>query len=287
MPELAIFACLGAQERRIAAHAIDHLLAPAMAGDGVTFACRADAGLAEVVSAPAGAIRMVSLLPLAEDEGRPWAETEALLHQTFASLADSGDPVFVMTVFRGLADRASESGQAMLLRVRRLNLLATELSRAYGAIVVDVDRVIADIGGRSLQTDHRLGGDLAAEVVGHELAMTLAANGLDACVSFEAQERARARLGAQKPAIRPAEALSPSDIIALGTGRSRQRVLMRSGAIQQEHASWLVRQILTGRIGPREALGRLVGALRRRGLKDSLALLLSALRQGAAQGRTA
>ncbi len=269
---------------------LDELLLQAL-GDAsstgtVTLRTSEAADLAGLTAEPEGTLRVVSLLPFALGE----EDYEALaprLIEGFEQLAETGDPVFVLTVFRAVPERQSAQGQKLLRRIRKLNLLATELSREYGAFVVDLDRVFADVGGTVLGTDYRLTGEKAAQLAGQELALNIVTNGCDAFVAYDMQERARAQIEANMVNFHATSALSPADIIALGKGRSRQKVMMNTDAVQENHASWLVSQVLKGRISPNEALGRLIGAMRRRGPRESLGLLFSALKQVAVKKRPA
>jgi|GEM_PF-1734920 len=270
--------------------ALDDILAPALGqalssgGPGAQVRVeRAEAGdLAALVGASEGTIRVISLLPFALDAEELEAVTRTL-EEGFEKLAETGDPVFVLTAFRAVPERDTTEGQELLRRIRKLNLLATDLSREFGAFVVDIDRVFADIGGVTLGTDYRLNGDKAAQLAGQELALNIATNGCDPFVGFDVQDRARKHIEAQSINFHKASALSPADIIALGKGRARQKVMMNTDAVQENHASWLVSQVFKGRIGPKEAMDRLVGAMRRRGPRESLALLATALRQAIAK----
>ena len=264
------------------ARAFDQVLTQALGdaspGAGVKVAHERASDLAALIAAPEGTIRVVSLLPFSLDEEALETVT-ATLEQAFEQLAETGDPVFVLTAFRAVPERHTPAGQVLLRRIRKLNLLATDLSREYGAFVVDIDRVFADIGAVTLQSDYRLTGEQAEQLAAQELALNVITNGCDPFVGFDVQERARKHIEAHSVDFHQASALSPADIIALGKGRARQKVMMNTDAVQENHASWLVSQVLKGRIGPKEAMGRLVGAMRRRGPKESLALLAAALRQ--------
>jgi hypothetical protein len=142
-----------------------------------------------VISAP-GAVLVLSLLPeVGRDE--PFAETEARWRARLADLVTGSAPVLICTVFRHVAERRSEDGARVIERIRRLNRMAAELSHDFGVSVIDIDRAFAHIGGRTLQTDYRLSGRLAAEVGGHVLAWTLLALGLDDVIPPDVQERAR------------------------------------------------------------------------------------------------
>lgn len=269
------------------AHALDVTLPASLADNPVRFDWRQADDLAQLCAEPAGMIRLVSLLPYVDDIDRPWSEIERELQASFSDLAETGDPVFIVTVFRSLDAFRSPEGQARLIRIRRLNLLATELSREHGAFVIDLDRALADIGGLVLKTDYRLEGELAAEVAGREIALNMAGNGLDDYLPFEAQETAREAILNQQSSIRPTSSLSPSDIIALGKGRSRQRIMMNTDAQQENHAGWLVSQALKGRIAPKEAAQRLLGAMQRRGPREIASLLVTGVRNAVTNNRHA
>jgi hypothetical protein len=146
-------------------------------------------GEAAAASAP-GAVLVLSLLPeVARDE--PFAETESRWRTRLADLVMGASPVLLCTVFRHVAERRAPDGLRILERIRRLNRMVLELSHDFGVSVVDIDRAFAHIGGRTLQTDYRLSGRLAAEVGGHSLAWTLLALGLDDVIPPEVQDRAR------------------------------------------------------------------------------------------------
>lgn len=287
MTAISVIAYASAGEAPMLARALGGLLPGALADDDMTIACRTAAGLDQLIDAPAETIRVVSLLPFATAIERPWSEVAEQLQTAFTSLAETGDPVFVLTVFRGGTDRGADAGQALLQRIRRLNLLATELSRVHGALVVDIDRVFADIGGVRLGTDYRLTGDLAAQVAGRELALVIVANGLDLFVPYEAQKRAAAWIEAQQAPLRLATELAGSDLIALGKGRNRQRVQMNTDAVQENHVGWLAVQVFKGQIGVKEAATRLMAAIRRRGARESFGLFAAALKHLARQKRSA
>ncbi|MDE2434854.1 MAG: hypothetical protein KGM49_01210 [Sphingomonadales bacterium] len=232
-----------------------------------------------LLQADAGTIRIVSLLPYAADLARPWAEIEPAIRALVEALAESGDPVLIVTVLRCVAGRDDDEGQARLVRIRRLNLLAVGLSHDYGAFVLDLDRILADIGGLALGCDYRLESEAAVETASDELALSVVANCLDDVLPFEAQERMKAAIEAGRSGIKPVAVLLQSDLVTLGRGRQRQRVSITTDAVQENHAGWLVGQVLSGRIGPGEAARRLVMAIRRRGLRDSTRLLVAAMRQ--------
>ena len=65
------------------------------------------------------------------------------------------------------------------IRIRRLNLLVTEISRETGLFVIDLDRELADIGANNLKTDYLLAGSLATAVAANCIAKTVISYGLD------------------------------------------------------------------------------------------------------------
>ncbi|CAM5771491.1 hypothetical protein LMIY3S_03526 [Labrys miyagiensis] len=227
---------------------------------------------------PSGSLRLTSLLPEVDTLDEPWNETESRLQAAFETLVAAGDPVFICTVLR----HAGEDEDAELLyrrrvRIRRLNLLAAELSRQTGAFVIDIDRVIADIGGRNLQTDYRLNGEAAAAVAGQAIALGIIVNGLDALVSFEAQEQMREIVA--RTIVRPnvIKELVPANVMALGRGRRKQTVSTIAETDGSNQAGRLLRQVLKREVAAGEALDRLRQAVQRRGAIESGALIASAV----------
>lgn len=148
------------------------------------------AGKAAQTSAP-GAVLVLSLLPEAGSH-EPFIQTEARWRARLDDLVTGAAPVLLCTVFRHVDGRREPGGPARVERIRRLNRMAAELSHDFGVSVVDIDRAFAHVGGRTLQTDYRLGGRLAAEVGGHALAWSLLALGLDDVIPPDVQDRARA-----------------------------------------------------------------------------------------------
>lgn len=273
--------------RRALDGVLSHALAKASPGEEFEISRTEADDLDGLVSAAPGSVRILSLLPFALDTSRPFEAIEAMLSDALESLAETGDPVFILTAFRSVPERGTREGAALLRRIRKLNLAATDWSREFGAFIVDIDRAFADIGGVVLETDYRLGGEKAAQLAGEELALNIAANGCDMFVAFDVQEHARQHIANTRTNLRATSTLSPAEIIALGKGRARQKVMMNTDAVQENHVSWLVRQVLKGRIGRKEAMSRLVGAMRRRGPRESIALLGSALKQVMAKKRQA
>jgi len=229
------------------------------------------------------AIIVTSFLPELGKVEESWPQAEQRLRTAYTALGERGAPVFICTILRHVGrDVEPETAAALRIRIRRLNLLAAELSRATGAYVIDLDRVLADIGARRLQTDYRLAGNAVADRVGHFIALTLVSNALDAFVSFEVQDAARAILTSCQPPIAGLDSAKPENtlwkgLLPIGRGRRKQIVSPVMYTVQENYAGWLVRQVLRGTIGPGEAFHRLVQAIRRRGIWETAVLFASGL----------
>jgi hypothetical protein len=152
-------------------------------------------GIGELdLSAPS--LIITSFLQEAERIHEDWAASEARLRQFYRDLClDAERSVYVCTVLRHVAPAAPRR-EERLVRIRRLNLLAAVLSYELGVLVADLDRDLADIGARNLQTDYRLQGPYATASAAKSLALTMLLAGLDYAVPFETQEKARAVLKA-------------------------------------------------------------------------------------------
>jgi hypothetical protein len=139
---------------------------------------------------------ITSLLPEVAAPGEPIAETQARWRAHLDALLAAGAPVFLCTVFRHLNDRPRDGRVSPVLeRIRRLNRMALDLSHDIGVGVIDIDRAFAHIGGRTLKTDYRPTGVLAAEVGGHTIAWSLLSFGLDDVVDPSLQEKAKQVIG--------------------------------------------------------------------------------------------
>jgi hypothetical protein len=251
------------------------------AGISLTCECSFSPGIEKL--ADGASIIVTSLLPELEKIEVPWGEAEQRLRKIYATLGEKGVPVFICTILRHIgSNEGFESVAALRMRIRRLNLLAAEISRETGAYVIDIDRALADIGARRLQTDYRLAGNTAVDMASHFIAVTLVNNGLDERVPFEVQESARAIVISNKPAVTGGENAAPEltarrALISLGQGRRKQMVAPVAYAEDGHHAGWLIGQVLRGSISPAETLQRLRNAMRRRGVFRSAALLASGL----------
>jgi hypothetical protein len=145
-----------------------------------------------IAADPAPTVVIASLLPEVARTNEPIDDTKARWRAYLSRLLESGAPVLVCTVFRHIADRAKAGAPSPTLdRIRRLDRMAADLSNELGVGVIDIDRALAHVGGRVLQTDYRLAGVLATEVVAHTVAWSLLSFGLDEAVDPTLQEKAK------------------------------------------------------------------------------------------------
>jgi hypothetical protein len=226
------------------------------------------------------AIFMTSLVPELRKGEEPWPVVEKRLRKAYAALCERGNPVFICTILRHVDGRADADG--LRIHIRRLNLLAAEISRETGAYVIDIDRVLANAGARWLQTDYRLGGNAAVEIAGHFIALTLINNAFDALVSFEIQDGAREILAANRPETAKADTTKvpvtiKQDLRSMGQGRRKQTVLPVVYTDREVYAGWFLRQVLRGRIGPAEVIHRMREVVRLHGVRESAVLVASLL----------
>ncbi len=150
---------------------------------------------AEAIDLPSETTVVVtSLLPELARRNSAVAEVEARWRALLTALCNRFQAVFVCTIFRYLGGenehRFFAAPPSCIEHLRRLDLLAAQLSQATGAGVVDFDRVFAHVGARKLRTDSKLGGALAAEVAGYSIVASILAVGLDAIISPDIQARA-------------------------------------------------------------------------------------------------
>jgi len=153
-------------------------------------------------------------------------------------------------------------------------LLAAELSREYGAFVIDIDRKLADVGARRLGTDYTLQGEAAGKLASDVIAMEIVLNALDGFVSVEMQDRAKTLLAESKSTATLLE-IKPSNLMAIGQGRHKQIVTTIVDTDQQSHADLLIHRVLQGQISLSQAFEKLHQAIRSRGARESLAMLAS------------
>jgi hypothetical protein len=231
-----------------------------------------------LAQSPLGAVRLISLVPELLRLDGIWSEQETRLRSTLEALTAAGDPVFIFTVLRHAGhDDDSDLLYRRRVRIRRLNLLAAEVSRQTGAFVVDIDRVIADIGGRNLEADYRLDSPAAAAIAGCAIALCIVANGLDAFVSFEMQEKAREVISGSMPGVNSTKSFLPTDIMILGRGRRAQTVATTVELQGGMQVSKLLRHVMKRELAFSYALDKLVQGIRSRGLIESSVLLALAV----------
>lgn len=235
--------------------------------------CRFVHEYADLQNADAGSILIASLV-LEVDAPEPWPDVEQRLRKIFARLSERGDPVFICTVLRHVGVGETDRLSRRIIRIRRLNLLAADISRESGAFVIDLDRQLADIGAQRLGTNYRLEGTAAANLAGKAVAMEIVLNGLNSIAGFDVQDRARALLAQYRPPVALSE-IRPKNLIPMGQGRRKQMVATTIDNNQQAHVGWLVRQVLSRQIGLLAASNKIAQAVRRRGPKETLAMLFS------------
>ncbi|MEO8304054.1 MAG: hypothetical protein ABI724_08035 [Betaproteobacteria bacterium] len=140
-------------------------------------------------------IVIASLLPDVLRTDESLAQIEARWRKGLAALTGEFLGVFVCTVFRCVAPtaqrRRAESTPDIAERIRRVNLLAAELSHDSGVGVIDIDRVFTHIGARELGTDYRQTGAMAADVAAHAIVSGVIAIALDDVIPPDAQHRAK------------------------------------------------------------------------------------------------
>jgi hypothetical protein len=230
-------------------------------------------------------ILISSLVPEVANYDEPWPQVECRLRAKYEALArHEGAVIYLCTVLRHVA-RSEDADQAerKRIRIRRLNLLAAELSHETGAYVIDLDRSLADIGASKLQTDYRLNGQHAAEAAAKFIALALLSGGLDAYVSFEIQDAAKAiiadsQLNLIVPAVAAADII-PCNVLKLGAGRRKQVVTTVVDTDKDSHAGWLIHLLVTRQFGLRDALNKLRQSVARRGLRASVAMVAAAVGQ--------
>ena len=139
------------------------------------------ASLSELREDTGPAVAIASLLPEVEAAVQDWPAAEARLTSAYQALAQGAAPtLFVCTVLRHApSDLDEDATSALRLAIRRLDLLAVELSHATGLNIIDLDRALAHIGALELRTDYRLTGAAAAEAAGGVISATVLAAGLD------------------------------------------------------------------------------------------------------------
>ena len=133
-------------------------------------------------------ICILSLLRELDGALEPIDRVDARLRDELGRLTARQTAVYICTIFRACEDDA-----ARLERIRRLNLLAADLSHDLDIGVIDFDRQFADIGARTLESSYRLEGNAAREIAAYMIVKTLlAAGAFDDRIPVETIEQARA-----------------------------------------------------------------------------------------------
>lgn len=227
------------------------------------------------------AIAVISFFSELENRGEPWSSLESRLRTACAALTQGDRPVFLCTILRHVGrEEEGQRAAELRIRIRQLNLLVAGISRETGAYVIDLDRALADVGARKLQTDYRLGGPAAA-LAAHTMALTLINNLPGERVPFELQDAVRAALLAHPPSVdnegAKAEVTFRKHLLSMVHEGRKVTVAPVVYSVQENHADWLIRQVLRGTIRPADALRRLGQAVQRNGLRESLRRLGSAV----------
>jgi hypothetical protein len=278
---IPILAAVTPDERRAVEQAAKDIADALSRAAGDIWTCRCDfvPDLSAISETTANCVIVTSLGVSLARVDLPWEQAGQQLRASYAVLCQIGVPVMICTVLRHVGVEADPAAAARKLRrLRQLNLLATKLSHEYGAVVIDLDRILADIGAHSLSTDYSLRGAEVVGVAGNTIARSIVANALDAFVSVDLQDSACAVLEKNRPTIGPAP-IAPTNLMAMGKGRRKQLVSTVTDTVQENHVGWLVRQFLTRQIGPGEAFAKFVQAVRRRGARESALLLISGIGQ--------
>lgn len=251
----------------------------AAAGSQIAADCIFLPSMSDIHAAGPVSIAVVSLLPELGNLDEPWPEAQARLRAAFHAAAQNSDlRLFVITIFRHVApEEWGERTAQLRVRIARLNLFAAEISRETGCNVIDIDRVLADIGAQGLDTDYRLGGPYAVQAVATNIALTLLSLGLDEYAPYEAQESARGVIATQWSSWRnqlvPAHEMIQQGVMSLGKGRHKQRVSLVVSGGQEKQVSRLLRGVLTRQISLSDAFAKLAHVIERRGWRNSFAAL--------------
>lgn len=167
------------------------------------------AGIGEHAGATTPDIVIASLMTELDDPHAS-ARAPARWATHLGTLRAHGAPVFLCTIFRHVTGRGSDlRADETLAAIRRLNLLAVELSHAHAAGVIDIDRSMAHFGARTLRSDFRLTGRGAEVVAGHAIAHALLGYGIDALGDPVTQDKARGLLGGLERVIELLQRLAP------------------------------------------------------------------------------
>jgi len=276
-----ILAVVTAAERPIV-EAAASLLGNALNRAGSTWICPCTFArdLEDAAKTADTSVVVTSLLLQLERLDTPWPEVERDLRSRYGALAESGAPIMICTILRHVAPGDDPKRTSRIRRrVRKLNLLATELSREYGAFIIDLDRILADIGARNMETDYRLAGATTADVASKAVALNIVMNALDGFASVEFQDAARAVIESDRPAALLPTEFKPLNVIVLGEGRRKQHVATVVAEVEENQVEWLIRQVISRQLSLGQAYQKLIQAFRRRGARETATLLMSGIRR--------
>ena len=206
------------------------------------------------------------MLPDLWRQDTDWPTIEAQWREAASALRSGvmaqGIPVFVVTIFRHLAPEDSAS----LPRLRRLNLLAAQLSQEFGLFVIDLDRVLAHRGGLELGTDARLGGALGQRVAADTIGDTLLGTGIDHLVDDAAVQQAIEHHRRHREAGQSRLSV-PQELMRLERTRVKSRTQVfgiQRDLIDDRSLAGLLRDVRAGRVGPAELVRQVASKLSER-----------------------
>ena len=102
------------QDERSALSAGEGFLGAALEAETVALTCAVVAEPAELVQAPAGTIRLISLTAQLASLDVPWPVVQAELRTWVSDVAEAGDPVFVTTIFRCIPEAQDPEGLSLI-----------------------------------------------------------------------------------------------------------------------------------------------------------------------------
>jgi hypothetical protein len=179
-----------------------HVLATHMsAALGQPWPISLSCGPPELVPAPPLDLVLVSLLHEALPPYAPMPEVTARWHQALEAFAPLGAPLLLCNVFRHVPPQPfgpeAPSREVILDRVRRLNLLAIELSHRHALDLADIDRGLAYLGARPLQTGFLLRGGKGIQMAADIIAGAALQGDFPPGIPFSAIQAAQASHGGQ------------------------------------------------------------------------------------------
>ncbi len=279
---IPVVAIVSAHERAAVSAAVERLSAWLTTPRGAPWPLTCafpDADVPEAIGA-APRLLLLSLSPDAERPGEAWETARARLEARVSALsAKPEQTVFILTVFRHVAEDLPAARRVeILLRIRRLNLLAVELSHRFGVRVIDIDRACADIGAQVLSTDHRLQGEGGRRIAAGCIARTLLDAGLEAWIPGSLQTQAEAKSIEALASERPSRPVGP-EIGALAVSAGDRVQLAKMALSIDRRAALLVRGLLTGKVPVVVAWQALARDVARRGPAHTLRAGLRAAAQ--------